>query len=245
MITNELRTEITNRVNWIKTVLSDANAKGVVLGGSGGKDSVLVSILCRMATPYVTSIIMPCQSKRNFEEDKEHALLINEKYDIKTEIVDLTSAKEVLTDLLTPISDKKNDMAFANINPRLRMITLYNYAQREGYLVAGTGNRSEITMGYFTKWGDGASDFNPIADLTVTEIYKMLYFLDCPEVIIDKAPSAGLYEGQTDEQDMGISYKAIDKYLLTGEATEKDKRIIETALDRNAHKRALGKVYRN
>jgi len=89
-------------------------------------------------------------------------------------------------------------------------------AQSRGALVAGTGNRSEMYVGYFTKWGDGAYDFNPIADLTVTEVYEFLDYLEAPENIRRKAPSAGLYEGQTDEAQLGVTYREIDEVILTG-----------------------------
>ncbi|MEG2000986.1 MAG: NAD(+) synthase, partial [Evtepia sp.] len=113
----------------------------------------------------------------------------------------------------------------------------------ENRLVAGTGNRSEIHMGYFTKWGDGAYDLNPIGDLTVTEIYEFLRFLNAPAAIIEKAPSAGLFEGQTDEQDMGVTYAAIDRYLVTGEANEHDRAIIERYHNRSNHKRRGSLIY--
>ena len=98
-------------------------------------------------------------------------------------------------------------------------------------------------MGYFTKWGDGAYDFNPIADLTVTEVYAFLSWLHAPENIIRKAPSAGLFEGQTDEQEMGVSYAAIDRYILTGEANEHDKAIIDRYHSRSEHKRRPAATY--
>jgi NAD+ synthase len=116
------------------------------------------------------------------------------------------------------------------------MITLYAVAAAESRLVAGTGTRSEAYMGYFTKWGDGAHDFNPIADLTVTEIYEFLAYLDAPMAIRTKAPSAGLFEGQTDEVEMGIAYSIIDRYLLTGEATAAENEIIERYHKRAEHK---------
>ncbi len=234
---------VMSRVRWIKDILAESGAKGIVLGMSGGKDSVLVGILCRMATPNVTGIIMPCQSKRNYGEDRDHGLLVCEQYDIKVLEADLTPAKEALEKILEPLDESQTPMAYANVNPRLRMITLYNYAQRKGYLVAGTGNRSEITMGYFTKWGDGACDFNPIGDLTATEVLELLYYLECPSCIVEKAPSAGLFEGQTDEQDMGITYKDLDTYLLTGNATKEVKEKVDNAERRAEHKRAMGRIY--
>lgn len=107
------------------------------------------------------------------------------------------------------------------------MITLYTIAQSENRLVAGTGNRSEIYMGYFTKWGDGAYDLNPIADLTASEIFEYLKYFNAPTNIVTKAPSAGLFEGQTDEADMGVTYAAIDRYLTEGTGEKKDIEIIE------------------
>jgi NAD+ synthase len=99
-------------------------------------------------------------------------------------------------------------------------------------------------MGYFTKWGDGAFDFNPIADLTVTEIYAFLRYLGAPEAIISKAPSAGLFDGQTDEQEMGITYQAIDTFLLEGRASAADKAIMERFHGVSEHKRELPLQYR-
>ena len=117
------------------------------------------------------------------------------------------------------------------------MTTLYAIAAAENRLVAGTGNRSEIHMGYFTKGGDGASDFNPISDPTATEVFEFLAFLDAPRSIIEKAPSAGLFDGQTDEAEMGVTYKAIDNYLLTGAVGDADKAVIDHYHSRSEHKR--------
>ena len=202
--------EIMARAAWIREILEESGAKGIVFGSSGGKDSALVGILSRIATPNVTGIVMPCGSKRNYEKDRNYALDLAEKFDIKTLEVDLTPVKEAFVAAVEALDESQNPMAYANMNPRLRMITLYNYAQRKGYLVAGTGNRSEIRMGYFTKWGDGAYDLNPIGDLTVSEVYKLLTYLECPQEIIDEPPSAALFEGQTDEAEMGVSYADIE-----------------------------------
>lgn len=235
--------EIMARAAWIREILAESGAKGIVFGSSGGKDSALVGILSRIATPNVTGIIMPCGSKRNYEKDKRHALDLAEKFDIRTLEVDLTPVKEAFVAAVEALDESQTPMAYANMNPRLRMITLYNYAQRKGYLVAGTGNRSEMRMGYFTKWGDGAYDFNPIGDLTVTEIYKLLTYLECPQEIIDEPPSAALFEGQTDEAEMGVSYADIDRYILTGIAEPDVKKIIDAADKRADHKRSLGRIY--
>ncbi len=234
--------EFENRVAFIRKTVSAAGAKGTVYGNSGGKDCSLVSILCKAACDNTVGIIMPCSSSRNFGRDTDDALEVARKYKIETRNIDLTPIKELAVEKLSAVTEL-SPMASANINPRLRMITLYTVAASENRLVAGTGNRSEANMGYFTKWGDGACDFNPIADLTVKEVYEFLEYLGAPRCVIDKAPSAALFEGQTDEQEMGISYERIDRYLLTGEATDEDRALIERRIAGSAHKRRMPLCY--
>lgn len=231
-----LENEINNRVNFIKKVLKDSNAKGIIYGNSGGKDSVLVGILCKKACDNVLGVIMPCGTVQNYNQDKEDAIKAAKKFDIDFTVVDLTDVKTALVNSIKNSTDL-TQAALSNIAPRLRMTTLYSIARTKDYIVAGTGNKSEGFMGYFTKWGDGAYDFNPIADLTVTEIYEILRYLNAPESIILKAPSAGLYEGQTDESEMGIKYSVIDKFLTTGEADENSLKIMEKANRLSEHKR--------
>lgn len=228
--------ETAKRVAFIKKALEAAHADGIIFGNSGGKDSALVGILCKMACDNTEGIILPCSSKRNFTIDKDDGMEVAEKFGIKTRILDLTPQKELAMEAVSTLTTL-NDAAISNIAPRLRMITLYAVAASENRLVAGTGNASEFHMGYFTKWGDGAFDLNPIADLTATEVFEYLRYLNAPEAVITKAPSAGLFEGQTDEDDMGVTYAAIDKYITTGEANEKDKAIIDRYYARSGHKR--------
>ncbi len=230
--------ETTRRVEWIKDLVKKSGAKGIIFGNSGGKDSALVGILCQKACANVLGVIMPCVSKQNYNQDREHALLLAEQFSIETIEVDLTDMRNLLCERIekiTPVSD----LAKTNINPRLRMTTLYAIGQTMGYLVAGTGNRSEAYMGYFTKWGDGAYDFNPILDLCATEIFEFLQYLNAPKQIIEKPPSAGLYEGQTDEKEMGVSYGAIDRYIMEGTGSEQDVKIINSYHSKSEHKRQL------
>lgn len=234
--------EFEKRVAFIKTLLAESGARGIVYGNSGGKDCSLVSILCKAACDNTLGIIMPCSSKRNFGIDTEDGLTVARKYGIETRTVDLTAMKELCVESFSGLT-VLSEMAKANINPRLRMLTLYSVAASEGRLVAGTGNRSEGYMGYFTKWGDGACDFNPIADLTVKEVYEFLEYLEAPRCVIDKAPSAALFEGQTDEQEMGISYASIDRFLLEGKAAPEDLAIIERYHRNSEHKRRMPTVY--
>ena len=238
----DYREETEKRVAFIRERLAESRTTGIVYGNSGGKDSALTGILCKLACENTVGVCMPCESKRNFGEDMADGMAVAEKYGIETRVVDLTAAKQTLTAALEGIA-ALNSAASTNITPRLRMIALYAVAAAENRLVAGTGNRSERYMGYFTKWGDGACDFNPIGDLNVTEIYEFLRFLEAPENIITKAPSAGLFEGQTDEQEMGVSYAAIDRYLDGGEVSEAEKAIIDRFHSRSEHKRRLPPVY--
>ncbi len=241
----DYKKETEKRVKFIKDALSNARADGIVFGNSGGKDSALVGILCKMATDNVLGVIMPCQSKRNFGEDMEDGLNVAKQFGIENITVDLTSVKEELLSKIEAVSDVK-DAAKGNIAPRLRMTTLYTIAQSRNAMVAGTGNKCEIFMGYFTKWGDGAYDINPIADLTVTEIYEFLRYLNAPANIIDKAPSAGLFEGQTDEDDMGVTYAQIEEVISTG--TTKDQAACDKILGANGrteHKRRMPLVYKD
>lgn len=228
--------EFESRVAFIKKLLQDAGASGIVYGNSGGKDSALVGILCKAACDNTVGILMPCNSKRNFESDMDDGMAVAKQFDIASRVIDLTAQRELAIQNLEEIT-APNNQALSNIAPRLRMITLYAVAASENRMVAGTGNRSERYMGYFTKWGDGACDFNPISDLTVTEIFEFLRYLNAPASIIEKAPSAGLFEGQTDEDEMGVSYRAIDEYMETGVATQQDREIIQRYHARSEHKR--------
>ena len=230
------------RVKFIRDMLEKTGAKGVVFGNSGGKDSALVAALSSFATENVLGVIMPCASKRNFGEDKEDGLAVAAKYGIETMVVDLTAVRETLLHAVGDSLTTKG--ALSNIAPRLRMTTLYAIGAEKGYLVAGTGNKSERYMGYFTKFGDGACDFNPIADLTASEVFEFLRYLGAPEHVVTKAPSAGLFEGQTDESEMGVSYAAIDRWITQGEGEEKDLAVIRRFHERSEHKRRPISTYK-
>jgi len=216
--------------------------RGIIFGNSGGKDSALVGILCKLACENTLGLAMPCGSRRNPDEDMMDAADVAGQYGIEARTVDLTKTAEEIRSALEEAGEL-TDAAAVNIAPRLRMTTLYALAASEGRLVAGTGNRSEKYVGYFTKWGDGAYDFDPIADLTVTEIYEFLEFLGAPARIMGKAPSAGLFEGQTDEGEMGVTYKSIDGYLLRGTCDPEDMMIIDRLHAASEHKRKSPPVY--
>jgi NAD+ synthase len=128
-------------------------------------------------------------------------------------------------------------LAVANIKSRLRMITLYYNAGVKNYLVAGTGNRSELTIGYFTKYGDGGVDFLPLTSFVKKEVVELAHKLGIPEIVITKPPTAGLWENQTDEQEMGMCYEDLDNYILTGSGSEQIKNKVEGMCQRSTHKR--------
>jgi NAD+ synthase len=215
---------------WIRQRVMAAGAQGVVVGLSGGIDSAVVVRLAQMATPeHVAGVMMPCHSDPRDEED---ARLVAEHFGIPTMRIDLAPAFDRLfEDLVGAVSalpdaraaagpdDAGRRMAIANIKPRLRMTSMYFVANALNYLVAGTGNRSELTIGYFTKHGDGGVDLLPIGRLFKSEVRELARELGVPDAIIDKPPSAGLWAGQTDEGEMGFSYADLESYLTQGPAT--------------------------
>lgn len=233
----DYKSEFENRVAFVKRLLDESGAKGIIFGNSGGKDSALVGIICKAACDNTVGIIMPCSSRRNYEIDARDGEELARQFNIETRVVDISPVKEALLRQVSAAAEV-NKMADVNIAPRLRMTTLYAIAASEGRLVAGTGNRSEAYVGYYTKWGDGAHDFNPISDLTATEVFEFLRYLDAPAGIIDKAPSAGLFDGQTDEDEMGFKYAELDELLLTGHTNDRAAAIIERMHRNSAHKRS-------
>ena len=235
--------EFADRVSYIRELVEKSGVSGIVYGNSGGKDCSLVGILCKFACENTVGIMMPCASKRNFEQDMKDAKEVSEHFGIQSRVIDLTDVRQCEMDRLSAITTL-TPAAVNNIAPRLRMTTLYAVAASENRLVAGTGNRSEAYMGYFTKWGDGACVFNPISDLTATEVIEFLKWLTAPACVINKAPSAGLFDGQTDEDEMGVTYNAIDTYILTGEASERDKKVIDRFHRVSEHKRSGISVFK-
>ena len=217
----------TEIVNWLRQRLAMAGARGFVVGVSGGLDSAVVVRLCQLAAPeQVAAAILPCGSDPGDEAD---ARVIADHFKLPTLHVDLERAYNALVastrsglDSLprevvpAATSDAAAPMTLANVKPRLRMTTLYFIASSLNYLVAGTGNKSELTIGYFTKYGDGGVDLLPIGHLLKGQVKRLAKALDVPQAILDKAPSAGLWPGQTDEDEMGVSYSDLERYLTDG-----------------------------
>jgi len=225
-------------VAWIRERVAGARCKGVVFGLSGGLDSSVVGVLCKRALPDDSlGVIMPCYSSKT---DIEHAQTVARKFQISTETITLEGAFDSLLkafpsgeyDVATKI------LAEANVKVRLRMITLYYLANRLNYLVVGTGNRSEISVGYFTKYGDGGVDILPLGNLVKSQVRELAVHLGIPKEIMEKPPSAGLWAGQTDEGEMGITYEELDRYLTAGEAGEEIRKRVDAMMERSAHKRS-------
>jgi len=213
---------VVNKISsWIKQKIQEANSKGVVVGLSGGIDSSVIAILSQKAVgDNVIGVMMPCDSNPT---DMEHAKILAENFNIKTEIIDL---EPIYEKMLSSLSRTENRIAKANLKARLRMATLYYIANANNYIVAGTGNKTEIMIGYFTKYGDGGIDIEPIGDLYKTEVRKIAKELGIPDEIINKPPSAGLCVDQTDEDEIGITYEELDKILQRIESGDTSK--IET-----------------
>ncbi|NMB09615.1 MAG: NAD+ synthase [Tissierellia bacterium] len=226
-------------VKWLKMEVENANAKGVVFGLSGGIDSAVVAGLSKEAFGEdALGIIMPINSN---PDDKKDALLVADSLNLNIEEIDLTST---FNEYLNNIEQFNNKLAISNIKPRLRMITLYYYAQSKNYLVLGCSNLSEFLTGYFTKYGDSGSDLMPIADLVKTDVWELAKVLNIPEKIINKKPSAGLWENQTDEDEMGVTYRELDSYILGKEISDESRNKITKMINKSKHKRSFAKIYK-
>jgi NAD+ synthase len=226
---------------WMRSRLSSAGARGFIVGLSGGIDSALVARLAQMAAPgAVTGVLLPCHSDAHDERD---ALLVASHFALPTMRMDLSptfdlfaaeaqAALRVLPeqvrtamapqhgcragDPATPADPLRGRVPLANIKPRLRMTMLYFIANSINYLVAGTGNRSELAIGYFTKYGDGGADLLPIGHLLKRQVREMAKELGVPGTIIARPPSAGLWLGQLDEDEMGFTYAELERYVEDG-----------------------------
>lgn len=234
METKELADKL---VAWIRDKVIGAHCQGAVVGMSGGVDSSVVAVLCQRAFPQNTlGLIMPCYS---IPEDEGHARMVAARLSIPVRLVVLDSVYDTLRRILPreKADSVITSVAEANLKSRLRMLTLYYFANKNKYLVVGCGNRSELATGYFTKHGDSGVDILPIGNLVKWEVRQLAAFLGIPQIVIDKAPSAGLWPGQTDEGEMGITYEAIDRYLTSGEATDGIRKRLESMSALAEHKR--------
>jgi NAD+ synthase len=208
--------------------LAATGARGFIVGLSGGIDSAVVARLAQLAAPgAVVAAILPCHSDPDDERD---AALVASHFSLPTVHVDLSAAYDALVAdaqpalqklpeamrATTPADPLRGRVPLANMKPRLRMTTLYFFANSLNYLVAGTGNRSELSIGYFSKYGDGGVDLLPIGQLVKSEVRALARDLNVPAAIIERTPSAGLWIGQRDEDEMGFTYANLERYLDDG-----------------------------
>jgi NAD+ synthase len=233
----------------IRECFEEAEREKAVIGLSGGIDSSLTATLVTksIGNRNVIGLIMPSGVTK--EEDVEDASKLAEELDIRCLKLYIQRAIDSAINIL-PKDYELNRIVQGNTAARIRMITLYNVAQMENALVVGTGNKSELLTGYFTKYGDGGVDLLPIGDLYKTEVWELAEYLKLPERIINKKPSAGLWKGQTDEEELGITYRELDEILYYWETNQLDKLNVEKdkadyvlrLVEKSAHKRRMPNV---
>ncbi|ACJ17260.1 NH3-dependent NAD+ synthetase [Thermococcus onnurineus NA1] len=194
-------------VSFIQGKVEEARANGVVVGVSGGIDSATTAYLAvkALGREKVLGLIMPYYENGDVEDAK----LVCENLGIEYKLINIRPIVDEFEKAVGELDVKSK----GNIMARTRMILLYAHANSRNYLVLGTSNRSELLTGYFTKWGDGASDYAPLINIYKTEVWELAKSLGVPERIIQKKPTAGLWEGQTDEDELGISYRLLDEIL--------------------------------
>ncbi len=199
---------------FIRRKVREAGARGVVVGISGGVDSAVVATLCTRALGKnrVTALIMP-ESDTTGKTDMEDAVGLAKHLGVEYHIIDFSSVYKEFKMILPGFGEGAR-IPNGNLRARIRMCILYYFSNSRNLLVAGTGNRSELKMGYFTRYGDGGVDFLPIGGLYKTEVRKLAEKLGVPREIIRKKPSPGLWEGQTAEGELGVSYNKLDSILM-------------------------------
>ena len=234
-------------IKFIQDKVSQTNAKGLVVGLSGGIDSTLTAYLATQAVgrQNVFGIVMP--STTTPTEDKIHGTDIAKTLGIDYKEIAIDNILNEFL-LVTQYKTENEQLAIGNLKARIRMSIIYYFANSKNYLVSGTGNKSEILIGYFTKHGDGACDIEPIGDLYKTDVFKLAKDMGIPDEIINKPPRAGLWNNQTDEDEIGMTYENLDKILYQYQDKESsqiaknldisidDVDMIINKVKRNAHK---------
>lgn len=203
--------EVTTIINdFIKNYVDASGCNHVVVGLSGGVDSAVAAVLCQQAlgSRNVLCLFMP--ETTTPADDTRHVTVFLKKFNLKSKKIDITPVVKVFRENK---EKQVNRLILANMKARIRMIKLYTYANQTQSLVCGTSNKSELLIGYFTKYGDGGVDFQPLGDLYKTQVFQLAKYLHIPKPIISKPPTAGLWAGQTDEQEIGMPYSTLDKIL--------------------------------
>lgn len=235
-------------VEWMRERGKTSGTEGAIVGVSGGVDSAVALMLSCRAWPGKTmGLVLPCHSDR---KDVEDAMRVIEFAGCEHRVIDLSPAYDLLVSVLDRGSPgsiflwdraapDRQKLATANLKPRLRMLTLYYHANALKRLVVGTGNRSEIYVGYFTKYGDGGVDILPLGNLVKREVKELARFFGLPDDIVERVPSAGLWPQQTDEAEMGVEYRYLDGYLRGEPVPESVVERVEQMHKRSMHKRRL------
>ncbi len=233
-----LERRISKTIEWLQNQVNSAGLKGLIVGLSGGIDSALCACLMKEAFPNNSlAVLLPIKSSKDSLKDAEE---LANKIKIDSMTLDLTNQHEKLLEQVIKTAGNNEKMlriTDANMRARLRMVTIYSIASLYNYLVVGTDNAAEIYTGYFTKFGDGGCDIMPLAPLLKSEVYEWARYMGVPNSILEKAPSADLWEKQTDEEEMGTTYKMIDSHLQGITIPEKDRLIIEALHKKSEHKR--------
>ncbi|GAB6281093.1 MAG: NAD(+) synthase [Thermovirga sp.] len=221
--------------DWISEKITASGRVGGIVGLSGGIDSAVVAVLLKKICGHkMLAVTMPCHSG---PRDTDDAMAVVKEFGLPWIRVDLMETYDALLRALPLQTSSEPGLHLSNIKPRLRMTTLYCLGQQNNLIVCGTGNKAELAMGYFTKYGDAGVDILPLGDLLKGEVIGVAKELGVPPGIINKPPSAGLWSGQTDEDELGVTYLQIDQYLATGEAETGVAEKIDFAFDRTVHKR--------
>ena len=196
-------------VEFLRESFKKAGFSKAVLGLSGGIDSALVAYLLRdaLGKENVLAIMMPYKSSN--PDSLNHAKLVVEDLGINSKTIEITD----MIDSYFKNEKEATSLRMGNKMARERMSILFDYSSKENALVVGTSNKTEIYLGYSTQFGDAACALNPIGDLYKTNIWDLSRYLKIPNELIEKKPSADLWEGQTDEQEMGLTYKEADQVL--------------------------------
>ena len=221
---------------FVKDYLIEAHSKQYVLGLSGGVDSSLVAAITKAAVgkDKLTCIMMPIDSN---PADLEDALDLAKQLDLNYLVIDGSKSFHETVEEFKRQGVELDRATLSNLKVRIRMTILYAYAQKVGGLVIGTDNADERYTGYFTKYGDGGVDLLPIVHLVKSEVVEACKLYGISDRLAERIPSAGLFEGQTDETEMGVKYSDLDKYLLGGEIDEASKARIEHLHLISEHKR--------
>lgn len=227
---------------FLKSEITRAGFSRAVVGLSGGIDSALSCVLAAEALGPENVLAVRMPYKSSSPESLDHAQLLIDQFQVRSETVEITGMADALISRNSDMSNTRK----GNIMARARMIVLYDLSEEFNGLVVGTSNKTEILLGYSTLWGDSASALNPLGDLYKTQVRQLSRALDIPSVIVDKAPSADLWLGQTDEGELGFTYEEVDRllYLLVDQRYSPEE-CVEAGFEKSFVDRVVLRIRRN